>query len=242
LAFLSNASYPSPLIPLASLMTAPLVTLLLQKAFVVFATLTPIINAPGMAPIFLTLTDGLSNATRSRMARQIAISGFLLVIGSVLIGSPLLAFFGVSLPVLRIAGGMLVTATAWQLLRSEHPRPLSGPLHDRATEGSSTIAAFYPLTFPLTVGPGTISMSMTLGAEFGGTHLPTYIGLIALVIGTALAAAVIFLSYRFAGALTRTLGETGTIVFLRLSSFILLCIGIQIGWEGLSYLIQSLHG
>jgi multiple antibiotic resistance protein len=98
------------------LMTAPLITLLLQKAFVVFATLTPIINAPGMAPIFLTLTDGLSNGTRSRVARQIAISGFLLVIGSVLIGSPLLAFFGVSLPVLRIAGGMLVTATAWQLL------------------------------------------------------------------------------------------------------------------------------
>jgi multiple antibiotic resistance protein len=222
-------------------MTAPLITLLLQKAFVVFATLTPIINAPGMAPIFLTLTDGLSNATRSRVARQIAISGFLLVIGSVLIGSPLLAFFGVSLPVLRIAGGMLVTATAWQLLRSEHPRPLAGPLHDRATEGSSSIAAFYPLTFPLTVGPGTISMSMTLGAEFGGTHLPTYIGLIALAIGTALAAAVIFLSYRFASALTRTLGETGTIVFLRLSSFILLCIGIQIGWEGLSYLFQSLH-
>jgi small neutral amino acid transporter SnatA (MarC family) len=59
-----------------------------------------------------------------------------------------------------------------------------------------------------------------------------YIGLIALPIGAALAAAVIFLSYRFAGALTRTLGETGTIVFLRLSSFILLCIGIQIGWEG----------
>jgi multiple antibiotic resistance protein len=85
-------------------------------------------------------------------------------------------------------------------------------------------------------------MSMTLGAEFGGTHLPTYIGLIALAIGTALAAAVIFLSYRFASALTRTLGETGTIVFLRLSSFILLCIGNQIGWEGLSYLIQSLHG
>jgi multiple antibiotic resistance protein len=223
-------------------MSAPLITLVLQKAFVVFATLTPIINAPGMAPIFLTLTDGLSNPIRSRVARQIAISGFLLVIGSVLIGAPLLAFFGVSLPVLRIAGGMLVTATAWQLLRSDHPRPLAGPLHDRATEGGpSTIAAFYPLTFPLTVGPGTISMSMTLGAEFGGTHLPNYIGLIALLIGAALAAAVIYLSYRFAGALIRTLGETGTIVFLRLSSFILLCIGIQIGWGGLSELIKSVR-
>jgi multiple antibiotic resistance protein len=81
---------------------------------------------------------------------------------------------------------MLVTATAWQLLRSEHPRALAGPSHDRATEGSSTIAVFYPLTFPLTVSPGTSSMSMTLGAEFGGTHLPTYAGLIALVIGTVL--------------------------------------------------------
>jgi multiple antibiotic resistance protein len=225
-------------------MTVSLIALLFQKAFVVFATLTPIINAPGMAPIFLTLTDGLSSSTRSRMAQQIAISGFLLVIGSVLIGSPLLAFFGVSLPVLRVGGGMLVTATAWQLLRSEDSRPLAGPLHDKAAAGGSAAgatAAFYPLTFPLTVGPGTISMSMTLGAEFHGTHLPALVGLIALVIGAALAAIVIYLSYRFAGALTRTLGETGTIVFLRLTSFILLCIGIQIGWEGVADLIQSLH-
>jgi hypothetical protein len=66
--FLSNASYQSPLITFAPFMTAPPITRLLQKAFVVFATLTPIINAPGMAPIFLTLTDGLSNATRSRVA------------------------------------------------------------------------------------------------------------------------------------------------------------------------------
>jgi multiple antibiotic resistance protein len=225
-------------------MTPSLITLLLQKALVVFATLTPIINAPGMAPIFLSLTEGVSNTTRSRAARQIAVSGFLLVIGSVLIGSPLLAFFGVSLPVLRVGGGMLVTATAWQLLRSDHPRPLAGPLHEKATEGGAAvgvIAAFYPLTFPLTVGPGTISMSMTLGAEFHGSKLPLYIGVVALVIGAALAAAVIYLSYRFAGALTRTLGETGTIVFLRLASFILLCIGIQIAWEGLADLIQSLR-
>ena len=80
-------------------MTAPLIVLLFQKAFVVFATLTPIINAPGMAPIFLTLTDGLSIATRSKVACQIAFSGFLLVVGSVLIASPLLVFFGVSLSV-----------------------------------------------------------------------------------------------------------------------------------------------
>ena len=224
-------------------MNASLITLLLQKAFVVFATLTPIINAPGMAPIFLGMTEGYPNSTRSTMARQIAVSGFLLVMGSVLIGSHLLAFFGVSLPALRLGGGLLVTATAWQLLRSDHPRPLGGPLHEKATEGGSTagtMAAFYPLTFPLTVGPGTISMSMTLGAEFGTTGLPIYVGLISLVIGTAFAAILIYLSYRFAGGLTRTLGETGTIVFLRLASFILLCIGIQIAWEGIAALIQSL--
>jgi multiple antibiotic resistance protein len=215
-----------------------------QKALVVFATLTPIINAPGMAPIFLSMTEGYSPVVRRRVAGQIAVSGFLLVIGSVLVGSPLLAFFGVSLPVLRIGGGMLVAATGWQLLRSDSPRPLHGPLDEKASgEGTVTgsAPAFYPLTFPLTVGPGTISVSMSLSAEFRTTQLPIYVGLIALVIGTALAAAVIYLSYRFAGALVRTLGETGTIVFLRLASFILLCIGIQIAWHGISELIQSLR-
>jgi multiple antibiotic resistance protein len=213
---------------------------LLQKALVVFATLTPIINAPGMAPIFLSMTGGYSPVARRRVAGQIAVAGFLLIIGSVLIGSPLLAFFGVSLPILRIGGGMLVAAIGWQLLRSDSPRPLHGPLHEKASgEGSVTRSApaFYPLTFPLTVGPGTISVSMGLSAAFRTEQLPALVGLIALL----LAAAVIYLSYRFAGALVRTLGETGTIVFLRLASFILLCIGIQIGWNGISELIQSLR-
>jgi multiple antibiotic resistance protein len=93
-------------------MNAPLISLF-QNAFVVFATLTPIINAPGMAPIFLGLTEGVSHADRSRMARQIALSGLLLVMGSVLVGSHLLAFFGVSIPALRLGGGLLVIATAW---------------------------------------------------------------------------------------------------------------------------------
>jgi len=217
---------------------------LLQKVLVVFATLTPIINAPGMAPIFLSMTEGYSPVARRRLAGQIAVSGFLLVIGSVLIGSRLLAFFGISLPVLRIGGGMLVAATGWQLLRSDSPRPLHGPLNEKASgdvTAARSASAFYPLTFPLTVGPGTISVSMGLGAAFRTKQLPVLLGLVALVVGTALAAAVIYLSYRFAGALVRTLGETGTIVFLRLASFILLCIGIQIGWTGISELIQSLH-
>ena len=223
-------------------MSASLISLF-QHAFVVFATLTPIINAPGMAPIFLGLTDGAPHATRSKMARQIALSGFLLVIGSVLMGSHVLAFFGVSLPALRLGGGALVVATAWQLLRSENPRPLAGPLQEKATAAGAaagTVSVFYPLTFPLTVGPGTISMSMTLGAEYGASKIPLYDGLTALLIGAILAAVVIYLSYRFADVMTRTLGETGTIVFLRLSSFILLCIGIQIAWEGVSALLGSL--
>jgi multiple antibiotic resistance protein len=221
-------------------MNAPLISLF-QNAFVVFATLTPIINAPGMAPIFLGLTEGVSHADRSRMARQIALSGLLLVMGSVLVGSHVLAFFGVSIPALRLGGGLLVIATAWNLLRSENPRPLAGSLHEIATgSAAGTVSVFYPLTFPLTVGPGTISMSMTLGAEFGASKAPLYLGLTALLIGAIFAALVIYLSYRFADVLTRALGETGTIVFLRLASFILLCIGIQIAWEGVSALIQSL--
>jgi multiple antibiotic resistance protein len=223
-------------------MRGPLISTF-QYAFVVFATLTPIINAPGMAPIFLGLTDGVSHAARCKMARQIALSGFLLVMGSVLIGSHVLAFFGVSLPALRLAGGLLVVATAWKLLQSENPRPLAESFHEKAAgEGAAAgaVSVFYPLTFPLTVGPGTVSMSMTLGAQFGASKIPLYVGLTALAIGAVFAALVIYFSYRFAGVLTRTLGETGTIVFLRLASFILLCIGIQIGWAGVSGLIESL--
>ena len=100
--------------------------------------------------------------------------------------------------------------------------------------------AFYPLTLPLTVGPGSISVAITLGAN-EPRHLGlNFLGIIAAVIGSALVALSIFLCYGFADRLANFLGGTGMSVIMRLSSFLLVCIGVQIFWNGASALLRSL--
>jgi multiple antibiotic resistance protein len=175
---------------------------------------------------------------RTVLARRIALNGFVLLAISILIGTNILAFFGISLPVVQVGGGMVVIATAWSLLNrkdedwrheSKHPaRPsdLSRP-------------AFYPLTLPLTVGPGSISVAITLGANRPSGNEPHWSYLTAAILGAADVAITIYISYRFAQSLARVLGDTAMSVVIRLSSFILLCIGVQIGWNGVSALLRS---
>jgi multiple antibiotic resistance protein len=100
--------------------------------------------------------------------------------------------------------------------------------------------AFYPLTFPLTVGPGSISIAITLGAKAQARDAATVLELTAGLVGIAIVAVTVWFSYRFSSRLIARLGETGTAVFLRLSSFILLCVGVSIVWSGLVDLIRPL--
>ena len=205
-----------------------------------FAGLFPIVNPIEAAPFFLALTPNLSNEGRSALARRVAINGFLLLLGSMVLGPWMLEFFGIELPVVRIAGGLVVTALGWKLLTEE-----SWSDHGEASvqpDGPRRIGAFYPLTMPLTVGPGSISVAITIGSRkpemlVGLPDLALHaIGALAGVVAIALS---IFIAYRFAGNLARWLGTTGLEVMVRLSAFILMCIGIQIIWNGYSALTAA---
>src|SRR5262249_10955476 len=151
----------------------------------------------GGAPIFLSLTRHLPDAERGSMAGRVALNSFFLLLASLLIGSYVLEFFGISLPAVRVAGGLVVTSFAWQLLQS------GGAGEDqRSAHGAERpIDAFYPLTMPLTVGPGSISVAITLGTH--RSMAPTSLLHTALLIGGAVTGIVaialtIFLCYRFA--------------------------------------------
>lgn len=208
----------------------------------VFATLLPILNPAATAPIFLGLTEGASARTRAVLARRIARNMALLMIGSMVVGSYVLDLFGISLPIVRVGGGMIVAANAWRLLNADHVTNDSRQaLAETFTPEQASRQAFYPLTFPISCGPGSIAAAITLGvtlndpvlsmslARFGGGALA--------VVGVGI---VMFLAFRYATQMLRPLGETGTLVFLRLSAFILLCLGVQIVWDGVRELIQSL--
>ncbi len=196
------------------------------------AALFPIVNPVGTAPIFLSLTRGASVDTRTMLARKIAVNGFVLLVVSMLVGSYILAFFGISLPVVQVAGGLVLTSTGWSLL-TRPPGESNAERTVPATHRDWLQQSFYPLTLPLTVGPGSLSVAVTMGANAAGRVAPV---MVASLMAAVFIALTIYLSYAWSERLERLLGESAINVFLRLSSFILLCIGVQILANGVKAL------
>lgn len=209
----------------------------------VFAALFPIVNPLGMAPIFATMTAGAAPDTRRLLARAVATNGFVLLLVSFFAGSYVLAFFGIGVPAVQVAGGLIVTASGWRLLTQEPEDAGRRATAEREADRAVLGRAFYPLTMPLTVGPGSIAVAVTLGTDSRATRGPLRIELVqdlGAIVGIALVAATILVSFRSADRLGSLLGETGMSVFMRLSAFILVCIGIQITWNGVSGLLGAL--
>jgi multiple antibiotic resistance protein len=209
------------------------ITAFLGVVMLSLAALLPIINPPGLAPIFLSLTPGLSDPVRTALARRIAWNSFALLVGALLVGSYVLIVFGLSLAVIKIAGGLLVIATAWHLVRAEQS-PDSGIVVGSTTSVEHISSeSFYPLTFPLTIGPGSISVAVTLGAGVRERDVSDVTSVLGALTGILLVSSAVYLCYRFASRLLVALGKTGTVVMLRLSAFILLSVGVQILCDGL---------
>ncbi len=205
-----------------------------------FAGLFPIVNPLEGAPFFLGLTAGLPSSERRVLAGKAAVNGFALLLGSMALGPWMLEVFGIQLPVVRIAGGLVVAALGWKLLTQEQWSD-----HGAGLQAGSArkVGSFYPLTMPLTVGPGSMSVAITIGSRKPGftqlRDLAEHAG--GALLGLIAIALSIYLAYRFADNIARLLGETGLEVLVRLSAFILMCIGIEIVWSGYSTLTAAAH-
>ena len=208
----------------------------LSGAFLLaFPALFSIVNPLGASLIFAEVTDGRGAAERRTLARKVAFYGFLILLVSLWIGSTLLAFFGITIGALRIAGGLVVAVRAWGLLQAPEANEAKKQDQARLTpapDASST--AFFPLTMPFTVGPGSISVAIALGAErpdHGGL-----LGRISFTMGACLAAGLVCLIvwavYAAAPRLVGLLGRSGARIVTRLVALILLCIGVQITASG----------
>jgi len=212
---------------------------LAKNTLLVVGALFPIVNPIGNTPIFLSLTRGLTERGRTTLARMVALNGLIIILASIFIGTHILAFFGISLPVVQVGGGLVVISTGWTLLRASNDDPDGKDGERECKESDYSRQAFYPLTLPLTVGPGSISVAIAVGANLGQGPQWRWSLIAAMLIGSALIAASIYLSYRFAEGIARVLGDSAMNVIIRLSSFILVCIGVQILWNGLSTLLRT---
>ena len=211
-----------------------------KSLFLILSALFPIVDPLGGSPIFLSMTREYSPSTRRALSLRIAMNSFFLLVGSYLIGTHILSFFGISLPVVQVGGGLVVISTGWALLKQGNDDEDQKDVKNKIQPKDPFRNAFYPLTLPLTVGPGSISVAITLGANaphHQGFHL---LSILTAVVGSVLLAVSIFLCYGFADRLGRVLGATGMTVIMQLTSFLLVCIGVQILWNGASALLVSL--
>lgn len=212
----------------------------LQALALVPATLLPIINPLSTAPVIAGAASGSMDAAR-RLARQVAVNSWVIMVAAMLIGTYVLDFFGISLPVVRIGGGLLVASTGWRMLHTSAEDEVTTAA-SRQTEQMSDAEimrrSFFPLTFPLTTGPGTIAASITLGAKLPDTPALYVAGAAVAVVGAALTALILYFIFKHSSALLKKLGEVGTLVMTRLLAFILLCVGVQFIWTGWSDLNQ----
>ena len=211
----------------------------IKSVFLILSALFPIVDPLGGAPIFLTLTKEYSRSVRRLLSWLIAMNSFFLLIGSYFVGTHILSFFGISLPVVQVGGGLVVISAGWTLLKQKDDDD-AGKDPSRNVEPQDPLRhAFYPLTLPLTVGPGSISIAITLGANAPYHHGFNLLAIVAAIVGCALLAVSIFICYAFSDGLARILGATGMTVIMQLTSFLLVCIGVQILWNGLSTLLAS---
>ncbi|WP_309904413.1 MarC family protein [Caballeronia sp. LZ035] len=211
-----------------------------KSVLLIVTTLFPIINPPAVALIVLSMVRGASDRDLAELARRIAINGFVILLASLSVGAYVLSFFGISENVLRVAGGVVIAMAGWGLLQAPTEDSTAeevAPAADRTA--SLRTKAFYPLTLPITVGPGSIAVAIALGT--GSPHAGLQpIHLAGVGVALVLLCVSIFLCVRYCGRLEKLLGKVGTQIAMRLFAFVLFCIGVQLLWIGASGLIESL--
>src|ERR1700690_1906383 len=215
----------------------------LKTSLLVFGALISIVNPLSGAFIFFGATRELTQRVRGQVSRWVAIYAFSIGTASLYIGAYVLEFFGISIPVLRVAGGIVISMSGWRMLtepdateqrRSETPRP-------RSIAVPPSRLAFYPLTMPLTTGPGTISVAISLGSSRPrGSYTASAEFFIETLTAVALLALLVYAFYRNSARLAGWIGATGTTIVVRLSAFLLFCIGIQVFWNGAAELLGRL--
>lgn len=205
-----------------------------------FLTLLPIFNPLGMSAVFLHLSRSLTDKERHRLAYQVAIYSFILLIFVLLCGPLVMRLFGVTLPFVRITGGLLIFVTGWQMFTAQPKLTNQETIEAKI---SPKDIAFFPLTMPLTAGAGAIAIVVTVATEIHGPHFfevtEGYAGAIA---GMACALLLVALCYRISGRVYKKLGDTGTNVVTRITAFILIAISLEVIWQGVQALILQIKG
>jgi multiple antibiotic resistance protein len=219
---------------------------LLNSFLIAFSALLPLINPLGSALVLFGLVGNAPASVYRTLARRIAINNIVFLTIVELLGVTILNFFGISLPIVQFAGGIVIAAMGWSVLNERDARANSRNKQEEADERDATRAhdfeqeAFYPFTFPITSGPGTLVALITVTAHNSSHELSrnllSHAGVFLAIVVLSL---FVYLCYRYAPKITKAIPPSTAHGILRVVAFILLCIGVQIAWNGLSVLIRQ---
>jgi len=217
--------------------------LLIWKYFALaFTALLPLVNPLGSAILFVGLVGPVPISLYRSLARQIAFNIIVFFVVIELIGTAILNFFGISLPIVQISGGLVIAAMGWSLLNQQDEQPNAEKLQAEtvAEDVSKSLIekSFYPFTFPLTVGPGCLVVTLTLSAQATQpTITNTLLAHAGIMIAAFAMSILVYICYANAPRITQAIAPTTAHGILRVIAFILLCIGVQITWNGLRALL-----
>ena len=202
-----------------------------------FTTLIPVINPFSGAMFFVALSNHLSDEDRAYVAGRIAVFSLIILIVSLFAGHLILGFFGISVGVLRCAGGIVLFAAGWSALNAPSHEESNAKEQQKLPRSRLKAMAFFPFTLPLTTGPGAIAVSVALG-----TSLPFNVANIAgTICATIVTVIVIWLCYRYSDRVSKAVGAAGADALARIFAFILICLGVSIFWQGFSDLWLELN-
>lgn len=213
---------------------------------IAFSVLLPLINPLGSALVFLGLVGDAPPKVYHSLARRIAVNNVVFLVIIELLGAGILNFFGISLPIVQLSGGIVIAAMGWSVLNEKNATANSRNKQEETDVRDDSRAkdleqqAFYPFTFPVTSGPGTLVAVLTLTAHISEhtitknvlAHLGIFLAIVVLSV-------LIYFCYAYAPKITKVIPANTAHGILRVIAFILLCIGVQIAWNGLSVLLKQ---
>ena len=211
---------------------------------IAFSVLLPLINPLGSALVFLGLVGEVPPKVYRSLARRIALNNIIFLVIIELLGATILNFFGISLPIVQLSGGLVIAAMGWSVLNEGDAHATSRGKQEETDVRDESQArilaqkAFYPFTFPVTSGPGTLVALLTLTAHISSrvmsrdilAHLGIFLAVVVLSV-------LVYFCYAYAPKITKVIPPPTAHGILRVVAFILLCIGVQIAWNGLAELL-----
>ncbi len=205
-----------------------------------FGALLPVVNPVGSSLVFLGMVGTAQKATYRMLARKIAITTALFLLAMDVAGAAVLKLFGISLPVVQLAGGLVLAAMGWELLNKKDAPDQQSAAAPPADAAKLQSKVFYPFTFPITAGPGVLVVMLTLSAHASkGTPVEILLAQLGVLAGMLLLCLAVFIFYAYAPAITAKVSVSTAHGILRVIAFVLFCIGVQIAWNGLSSLISA---